>query len=120
MPTDDSYLVVYACIVALIVTVVLFEWWGRIWRDYPLTLINSESEVLMDWKAILKSFLSLGLTIAYGLIISRNPDFPLAEGDFTNLLIYIIGGAIGGWQLLKVRFAYVTGQTWKEFKTNKV
>jgi len=65
----------------------------------------------MSFKDILKAVLGVLLPIAFGLIIARNPDFPLNEDQFVSTILYIIGGAFGGWAVLKYKVQSVTGKT---------
>jgi len=52
----------------------------------------------METKAIVKMLLAVLLPVAYSLILANNPDFPLAETKFVEVILYLVGGIIGGWQ----------------------
>ena len=47
----------------------------------------------MDWREYVKMVLAALLPIAYYLIKSKNPDFPLMEEKFVELIIWIIESA---------------------------
>ncbi|HEY4756403.1 MAG TPA: hypothetical protein VIH28_10135 [Ignavibacteriaceae bacterium] len=68
----------------------------------------------MDFKAILKTVLSVLLPVAYSMIFANNPDFPLAEFEFVELALYLIGGILGGWTIQNHRVQVRTGKTIKQ------
>ena len=57
----------------------------------------------MNWKEYVRLVLGALLPVAYTLLKQKNPDFPLAQDKFVELILYLIGGAVGGWQLLRFK-----------------
>lgn len=52
----------------------------------------------MDWKSIVKMTLAIALPVIYSIIKAKNPDLPITESDFIELIVWIVGSAIGGYQ----------------------
>ena len=46
--------------------------------------------------------LSALLPVAYSLIIARNPELPITENQFIELILYIVGSALASWKINKV------------------
>ena len=55
----------------------------------------------MDFKAILKAMIALLVPFLFQLIIVKWPDFPLTAENVTALILWLVGFAIGGWQVSK-------------------
>ena len=54
-----------------------------------------------DIMPLLKAMLSVLLPFLYNAIIGLNNTFPLAETDFINVLLWILGLLVGGVQIAK-------------------
>jgi len=52
----------------------------------------------MDWKPLLKSILAIVLAAVYSALKAKYPDFPLVQSDFIEVVLWAIGGIVGGWQ----------------------
>lgn len=62
----------------------------------------------MNLKNLLRLILLALLPVLYGLLTGRYPDFPLHSPQlFVDLVLWIIGLVIGGWQALKLMAHYV-------------
>lgn len=58
------------------------------------------------WKSILYAVLGLAIPAVYSWIIRQAPGIPLPSDVFTELVIWIVGSLIGGWNAAKARLTY--------------
>jgi len=58
---------------------------------------------MFDWKQILKGIIGVIVPVIYSLIVASFPDFPLADEQFLELILWAVGLLIGGWQLNNAR-----------------
>lgn len=56
----------------------------------------------MDYKQIIFIVLSALLPAAYSALIVAFPDFPLQLEGFTELILWVVGILVGGWNFGKV------------------
>jgi len=57
-------------------------------------------------KSVLYAVLVTLLPMVYNLLIAKYPLFPLDQGSFSALLLWLIGLPLGGWQAFKAVAAY--------------
>jgi len=55
----------------------------------------------MSWKHILYAVIGALIPFGYSAVTGQFPDFPLGADVFSALIIWVVGLAIGGWQLNK-------------------
>ena len=55
----------------------------------------------MNWEYV-KMILAALLPILYNAILAKNPDLPIDLDTFTKTILYVLFGAIGGWQVLRL------------------
>jgi len=60
----------------------------------------------MDWKSLLKAMLGILIPMAYSGFIGKFPSFPFSQAAFGDLILWIIGLAVGGWQLSKAVYRF--------------
>jgi len=53
----------------------------------------------LDWKSLLKAVLAALVPVVYTVLVTAYPDFPLPQDQFVQTVLWIIGMAIGGWQV---------------------
>lgn len=56
----------------------------------------------LSWKNLLLTFLGILCPIVFDEIIKADPTFPLSNEMFTDLVIYLIGFLVGGWNLVQL------------------
>ena len=73
----------------------------------------------MNFKEILKMFLSALLPVLYAGFIKHNPSFPLSQVDFIETILWIVAAVIGGWSVKAMVVNYQTlkkvGKTYAEW-----
>ena len=57
----------------------------------------------MTWKDYLYMILSIALPVIYTAIKAQNPDIPILENNFIELILWIVGSAINGWEMQKAK-----------------
>jgi len=60
----------------------------------------------LDWKSLFKAVLAVIIPAVYSFIISKMPDFPLTGDVFVQLILWIFGLFVGGWQAKNVAAVY--------------
>lgn len=53
----------------------------------------------MSLKNVLYAVLSALIPLGFSALTGKYPDFPLDLGSFTAAILWIVGLAVGGWQL---------------------
>jgi len=61
----------------------------------------TRNSAAIDWKPLLKAILAILIPVVYNAILGWNATFPLPQSDFVNLMLWVIGLPIGGWQIAK-------------------
>lgn len=74
----------------------------------------------LNWKNLLYSFLGFLLPLLYTELIKSHPDFPLTSTGFTEVIVWILGLIIGGWNIASAAFKKLIynkfGVTYAEWK----
>ena len=68
----------------------------------------------MSVKEIVVLVLSTLLPVVYSLIQANNPDFPLTQSQFVELILYILGGIIDTAVFQNFRVKARTGKSIKQ------
>jgi uncharacterized membrane protein YqjE len=55
-------------------------------------------------KPIIKALLAVLVPVLYGVIASAYKDFPLDAAKLTDVILWVVGLLLGGWQLSKARY----------------
>lgn len=58
----------------------------------------------MTLKNVVYALLAVMVPLAYSWIVGVVPEFPLAAGDFSALVVWGVGLIFGGWQISKVAY----------------
>jgi len=59
---------------------------------------------------IIYAMLGAVLPLIYSALIGEIPSFPLAEAGFVDLILWLVGYVIGGWNVAKARLKYLKDQ----------
>lgn len=56
----------------------------------------------LSWRNILYAVLGVILPLIFKEIITADPEFPLTQEIFVNLVLYLLAFLVGGWNLVKL------------------
>ena len=56
----------------------------------------------MNWKNVILAVLGSVIPFLYSALVGKFPDFPLDQSNFLAIIIWVVGLAIGGWNLKSI------------------
>lgn len=59
------------------------------------------------FKNVLSAVVSVLVPFIYTALIEEYPDFPLAQVEFIEAIVWIVGLVVGGWNIKSARLIYL-------------